>query len=96
MTAVQGMGEGADMETVFEIIFELLVEGSLGAVTDKKVPLALRIAAALFIAAVYGGLVGVLMYMGIRDSEPILLVIAAVILILTAVGIWKTYTSRKK
>ncbi|MBQ7991366.1 MAG: hypothetical protein IJ251_10025 [Oscillospiraceae bacterium] len=84
------------METVFEIIFELLVEGSLGAVTDKKVPLALRIAAALFIAAVYGGLVGVLMYMGIRDSEPILLVIAAVILILTAVGIWKTYTSRKK
>ena len=90
------MGEGADMETVFEIIFELLVEGSLGAVTDKKVPLALRITAAFFIAAVYGGLVGVLIYMGIRDSEPILLVIAAAILILTAVGIWKTYTSRKK
>ena len=35
------------MELIFDILFDLIVEGSIGAVGDKKVPLALRIAASV-------------------------------------------------
>ncbi len=45
------------MEIIFDILFELIVEGSMGAVGDKKVPLPLRILAAVFLIVIFGGLV---------------------------------------
>ena len=41
------------MELIFDILFELIVEGTIGAVGDKKVPLALRILAAVFLVLVF-------------------------------------------
>ena len=57
------------MELIFEILFDLIVEGSVEALGEKKVPLVLRILAALFLIVVFGGLVGVLLFIGISDKN---------------------------
>ena len=60
------------MEFIFEILFELIVEGSLEAAGDKKVPLLFRILAAAVLILVFGGLVVFLVWTGIADKNWIL------------------------
>lgn len=79
------------MEILFEILFELIVEGSLEAAADKKVPLWIRIIAGIILIAVFGGSAGVLIYIGIRNTNWILLVIGIVLLLFFAFGFWKVY-----
>ena len=79
------------MEVLFEILFEIIVEGSLEASRDKKVPLWIRIIAGLILIAVYGGLVGFLIYEGIRSMSWILLVIGIALLMFFAFGFWKVF-----
>ena len=79
------------MEIIFEILFEIIVEGSLEASTDKKVPLWIRIIAGIVLIAVYGGLAGVLIYIGIRNKDWILLVIGIALLMYFVFGFRKVY-----
>ncbi len=83
------------MEIFFEIVFNLIVEGSLEAARDKKVSLPLRIIAAVVLLAVYGGGIGFLIYIGIRDKSVIILVLAALILFVTVSGFLKAFRKRK-
>ena len=78
------------MEIILDILFDLIVEGSIGAVGDKKVPLALRILAAVFLTVIFGGLVGVLVYIGIDEKNWIILIIGAVIALAVIGAVWKT------
>ena len=84
------------MEVLFEILFEIIVEGSLEASRDKKVPLWIRIIAGLILIAVYGGLVGFLIYEGIRSVNRGLLVIGIALLVFFAFGFWKVFKKHRR
>ena len=78
------------MDIIFGILFELIVEGSMGAVGDKKVPMPVRVLAALFLTLFFGGLVVVFVYIGISENEPVILFIGFVIALLVILAIFRT------
>lgn len=78
------------MELIFDILFELIVEGTIGAVGDKKVPLALRILAAVFLVLVFGGLITVCVYIGISEKDWIGFALAGVVTVIIVAAVWKT------
>ena len=84
------------MEIILDILFDLIVEGSIGAVGDKKVPLALRILAAVFLTVIFGGLVGVLVYIGIDEKNWIVLIIGVVIALAVVGAVWQTMRKHRK
>lgn len=79
------------MELLFEIIFELIVEGSLEISSARKVPLLLRIVAGLILIGVYGGIAGFLLYEGFVSRNWVLAAGGIAILLFGIVGFWKTY-----
>ena len=84
------------MEIILDILFDLIIEGSIGAVGDKKVPLALRILAAVFLTVIFGGLVGVLVYIGIDEKNWIILIIGVVIALAVIGAVWQTVRKHRK
>ena len=78
------------MEFIFEFIFDLIVEGSVEVLGEKKVPVFLRILAGIIVILVYGGIVGLIVYLGISDKNWGLLVIGAALIVLFTIYIWKT------
>lgn len=52
------------MEFLFELLFEIVFEGSLELGTYRKVPMPLRILALLVFAAIWIGITGVIFYVG--------------------------------
>lgn len=84
------------MEIILDILFDLIVEGSIGAVGDKKVPLALRILATVFLTVIFGGLVGVLVYIGIDEKNWIILIIGVVIALAVIGAVWQTVRKHRK
>lgn len=53
------------MEFLIELIFDIIFEGSLELSTSRRVPLPLRIFAALILLIVYGGIVVILGLLGV-------------------------------
>ncbi len=51
-------------ETLIEILLEIIIDGSFGALESKKCPFILRIFAVLLITLLYGGLLGVIGFIG--------------------------------
>ena len=82
------------MDIIFETLFELILEGSIGAMGNKKVPLPIRIIAAVFLFLLFGALIGGLLYLGISEGNWIMIVIAIVIVLLLGFTIWHTYRKR--
>ncbi len=73
------------MDIVLEILFEIILDGSLELIGTKKVPLLIRILAALVLLVVYGGLfvLGIqLLVSGIQKKEWILCIVSAIILLI--------------
>ena len=84
------------MEIIFEILFDFIIEGSMGAVGDKKVPFLLRILAAVLLLAIYGGLVGVLIFIGINEKNWIVLIFGVIIAFIAIGAVWKTVRKHRK
>ena len=61
------------MEYVIEFLFELIFEGCLEAVGEKKVPLIIRILCAAVLLLVFGGIAGILLYTSIVNESGVLL-----------------------
>ncbi len=78
------------MEIILEILFELIVEGSIGAVGDKKIPVPIRILAAVFLLLLFGAVVGTLIYIGISEGSWIAIVAGIAIVLITVFVIWRT------
>ena len=103
LPAIQGKPGGINearsekhgMEMLFEILFGIIVEGSLEASADKKVPLWIRIITGLILIVVYGGLVGFLLYEGIRSMNWGLLAIGIALLAFFAFGFRRIYRRRR-
>lgn len=74
---------------------ELILEGSLDASMEKKLPLPVRIIAAAFMIGVFGGLNGFCFCSGIHDRNGIMLIIAAVILAAAVYGARAVYRKQK-
>lgn len=74
------------IEGIFELIFEIIVEGSLEVGTSKKVPLPLRILAFILFVAIFGGFVIFFMVLGF-DSMKQGDTAEAVILFVVAIGL---------
>ena len=53
------------MEFVFELLFEIIIEGTLDIGTSKKIPLVFRIFALIAFLAIYIGITGLLLIYGV-------------------------------
>lgn len=71
------------MEFIFELMAELLFEGTVSLSRNRKVPRAVRLLLVLIIVLFFAAVVGLVLYMGIRVFKDSPLAGAAV----TAVGI---------
>ncbi len=77
------------MELLFDLLAEFILEGSVEVLGSKKAPLALRIAAAVVLFAVFLGLIVFFFVIGITDKNPVMLVLAVVFLLVFVVLIRK-------
>ena len=84
------------MDLIFEFILDLILEGSFMAATEKKVPLVIRILAALILVAVYLGLGGVLLYIGIKNKSILFTGVALILCIAFAAGFFYKLREAKK
>ena len=86
------------MDPFIQIILDLIMDGSLGTVSDKSAPLALRIIAAVILAAAFCGLAGFCIYLIIKDANWYVKAIAGLILLLELCAVYrfiKMYKHRK-
>lgn len=87
------------LEGLFEILFEIIVEGAFDAASSRRVPLPLRILAAVIVVGLFGGIVFLMIFGGIRclnDEELTNGVVLAVILFafaafIAGAVIWKFF-----
>lgn len=89
------------MEVVFEFIgetlFELIVEGALElSAGKKKVPLAIRILAALLLFVLFFGFSGWLIFCGIKDGEIALIILGAFLFLLFGALILRKCWEKRK
>ena len=54
------------MDFLFELLFDIIVEGSIELGSEKSVPMPLRILAVLIVIAVFFGMGGLVVYMGLE------------------------------
>ncbi|MBP5606776.1 MAG: hypothetical protein J6X66_00715 [Lachnospiraceae bacterium] len=83
------------MEIILEILFELIVEGSFGAVGDKKVPVPIRILAAVFLVLLFGAVVGALVYIGISEGNWIAIAAGITLSLIAVFAIWRTVSKHR-
>lgn len=74
------------MEFVFELLFEVIIEGTLDVGSSKKVPFVFRIFALIAFLAIYVGIVGLLLVYGV-DALRTKDLFGGCFCILTAIGI---------
>ena len=80
------------MEFLFEFIFEIIVEGAIAATSEKRVPLPLRILAAVFVVVLFGGVLFLIILTGIlclqgEEKQPAVAVLMFLISAIFAVGL---------
>ena len=86
------------MNVFLEIILNLIIDGYYEAASDRKLPLAVRVIAAILLITVYGGLIGFCFYLGIHDRSWLALAIGILILFVTVpelIRFLKKYKQRK-
>ena len=86
------------MDPFIQIILDLVMDGSLGTVSDKSAPLALRVIAAVILAAGFCGLAGFCIYLIIKDANWYVKACAGLILLIALCAVYrfiKMYKHRK-
>lgn len=85
------------MDFLFELIFDVILEGTIELSTSKKVPLIVRILLLMIVLLIYGGMIGIFVMIGLEcwqrgDSAAAIFVyaIAAILAVLVV------YMIRKK
>ena len=87
------------MDPVIQVILDLIMDGSLGTVSDRSAPPALRVIAAVISAAAFCGLAGFCVYLMIKDENWYVKVFGGVILLLAlraAYRFFKMYRQKYK
>lgn len=84
------------MDFIFEILFELILEGCIEVAGEKKVPIVLRVLCAVVLGVFYLGLVGVFFYAAIKNQSAALCFIAAFVALLVLAAVAVKYRKWKK
>lgn len=84
------------MDFVFELLFEIILEGCIELTGEKKVPLPLRILCAIFLVAIYGGLIGILLFVSIANKSGLMLGITGFIALLALFAFVHEFKKWKK
>ncbi len=87
------LGEG-NLDIVFEILFEIIFEGFIEIAGAKKVPMILRILATLIVGAFYIVISGIFIFIGIKQEQPIIIIIGIFIFALCAALLVKQIKKR--
>lgn len=64
------------MDFIMEFLLEIILDGALESITEKKIPLLIRIFAALILLVFYLGFGGCLLYIGISEKNGLITGIA--------------------
>ena len=86
------------MDPFIQIILDLIMDGSLGTVSDKSAPFALRVIAAVILTAAFCSLAGFCIYLIIKDADWYVKAIAGLILLIELRAVYrfiKMYKQRK-
>ena len=84
------------MELILDILFDLIVEGTIGAVGDKKVPMPLRIIAAVVLVLIFGTVIAACVYIGISEKNWIGFAIAGLVAVIVVAAVLKTIKRYRK
>ena len=71
------------MDPLIQVVSDLIMDGSFRAVPDRKIPMAVRVTAAIILTAVFCSLTGFCFYLMIKDSSWQGKACGAVILLIT-------------
>ena len=84
------------MDFIIELVLTIIVEGSMEAVGERKLPMFVRVLAALLLFAVYFGLGGLLLYGGIKNENGLIIGIAVFVLVIFAWAVVSKYKEIKR
>ena len=90
------------MEFLFEILLELILEGTMEASQNKKVPKAVRVFLIVLISALYLSVIGLILFIGVtcwktnKIGGLIIITIGSVIFIMAAVEFRKMYLDKTR
>ena len=90
------------MEFLFEILLELILEGTMTASQNKKVPKAVRVFLIVLISALYLSVIGLILFIGVtcwktnKIGGLIIITIGSVIFIMVAVKFRKMYLDKTR
>ena len=78
------------MDVILEIVLTMILEGTMEFATEKKIPLFLRVLAAVLLLVLYAGVCGFLIYIGIVNKSRLTIGIALFLAVMVAAAIaWK-------
>ena len=86
------------MDPFIQVVLDLIMDGSLGTVSDKSAPPALRVIAAVIITAAFCALTGFCIYLIVKDANPYVKVCGGAILLVilfAAYRFFRMYRQRK-
>lgn len=84
------------MDFILEIIITIIFEGTLELTTSKRVPLLVRVIAAVLLLSFYIGLVGILFYIGLKHKSWVVIGCAVFVFALVAIVAIKKYHEMKR
>jgi hypothetical protein len=90
-------------EFLFEFILELIIIGQFDGATSKKAPMPVRIISAVIFFLIFGGVIGLIAYLGISAlidkriiAGIIMLLISVLILAMLCYGFRKEYIKKRR
>ena len=84
------------MDFIFELLFEIILEGCIEITKEKKVSLILRILCAVLLVIFYGGLIGILVFVAISNQSGLMLFITVIVALLILFAFVYKYKKIKK
>ena len=84
------------METLLEIIYEIIFEGLIYIGTRRNVPIVLRVLCALLVLFVYLGIVGVMLYIGLRENNFVVMFLALALFVIIGLAAYRKYLELRK
>lgn len=84
------------METLLEIIYEIIFEGLIYIGTRRNVPVVFRVLCALLVISIYFGIVGVMLYIGLRENNFVVMFLALALFVIIGLAAYRKYLELRK
>ncbi len=84
------------MDHFIQVVLDLVIEGSISSVGDRKVPMAIRVIAALILASAFCCLIGFSIFLILKDANLSGKASGALILLITLFSAYRFFIMYKK